>query len=81
MCLIVLDRHQGSATAWPMAIDDLDVGQDFPVPLTYFENGVRFLLSYLEPYGVDSVGRRRSQTGSSVRSLCPPTCSRITTIL
>ena len=39
MHCIVLDRHSGSATAWPMAIDDLDVGQDFPAPLTFFESG------------------------------------------
>ncbi|CAE6443114.1 unnamed protein product [Rhizoctonia solani] len=35
----LLDRQQGSATAWPMAIDDLDVGQDFPLTLAGFENG------------------------------------------
>ncbi|CAE6429376.1 unnamed protein product [Rhizoctonia solani] len=35
----LLDRGQGSATAWPMAIDDLDVGQDFPLTLAGFENG------------------------------------------
>ncbi|KAB5589434.1 Multidrug resistance regulator 1 [Ceratobasidium theobromae] len=35
----LLDRVQGSATAWPMAIDDLDVGQDFPLTLAGFENG------------------------------------------
>ncbi|KDN46505.1 LOW QUALITY PROTEIN: hypothetical protein RSAG8_04158, partial [Rhizoctonia solani AG-8 WAC10335] len=35
----LLDRGQGSATAWPMAIDDLDVGQDFPLTLAAFENG------------------------------------------
>ncbi|CAE6478799.1 unnamed protein product [Rhizoctonia solani] len=35
----LLDRGQGSATAWPMAIDDLDVGQDFPLTLTGFELG------------------------------------------
>ncbi|GAB1520443.1 hypothetical protein RhiTH_003518 [Rhizoctonia solani] len=35
----LLDRGQGSATAWPMAIDDLDVGQDFPLTLSAFECG------------------------------------------
>ncbi|KAJ1300998.1 hypothetical protein OPQ81_003421 [Rhizoctonia solani] len=35
----LLDRGQGSATAWPMAIDDLDVGQDFPLTLAGFESG------------------------------------------
>ncbi|KAG8786879.1 hypothetical protein FRC12_016141 [Ceratobasidium sp. 428] len=35
----LLDRQQGSGTAWPMAIDDLDVGQDFPMTLAFFENG------------------------------------------
>ncbi|KAF8716007.1 Fungal specific transcription factor domain, partial [Rhizoctonia solani] len=36
---MLLDRGQGSATAWPMAIDDLDVGQDFPLTLSAFECG------------------------------------------
>ncbi|KAG9082895.1 hypothetical protein FS749_006487, partial [Ceratobasidium sp. UAMH 11750] len=35
----LLDRQQGSGTAWPMAIDDLDVGQDWPMTLAFFENG------------------------------------------
>ncbi|KAG8682540.1 hypothetical protein FRC08_014896, partial [Ceratobasidium sp. 394] len=35
----LLDRQQGSGTAWPMAIDDLDVGQDLPMTLAFFENG------------------------------------------
>lgn len=36
----LLGRGQGSATAWLMAIDDLDVGQEFPLPLADFENGL-----------------------------------------
>ncbi|KAG9084985.1 hypothetical protein FRC06_003787, partial [Ceratobasidium sp. 370] len=35
----LLDRQQGSGTAWPMAIDDLDVGQDLPMTFAFFENG------------------------------------------
>ncbi|QRV98852.1 Fungal specific transcription factor domain [Ceratobasidium sp. AG-Ba] len=35
----LLDRGHGSGTAWPMAIDDLDVGQDLPMTLAFFENG------------------------------------------
>lgn len=37
----VLDRVQGAATAWPMAIDDLDIGQELPLTQGAFDAGVR----------------------------------------
>ncbi|KAG9090199.1 hypothetical protein FRC06_001182 [Ceratobasidium sp. 370] len=36
----VTDRTHSSATAWPAAIDELDIGQSFPYPLRVFEAGV-----------------------------------------
>ncbi|KAF8752097.1 Fungal specific transcription factor domain [Rhizoctonia solani] len=42
----LLDRGQGSATAWPMAIDDLDVGQDFPLTLSAFECGLSRITNF-----------------------------------
>ncbi|KAF8607219.1 hypothetical protein BDV93DRAFT_552958 [Ceratobasidium sp. AG-I] len=36
----MLDRVQGAATAWPMAIDDLDIGQELPLTQTHFDAGV-----------------------------------------
>ncbi|KAG9083273.1 hypothetical protein FS749_006169 [Ceratobasidium sp. UAMH 11750] len=36
----VTDRTHSSATAWPAAIDELDIGQSFPYPLAMFEAGV-----------------------------------------
>ncbi|KAG8713969.1 hypothetical protein FRC09_018139 [Ceratobasidium sp. 395] len=36
----VTDRTHSSATAWPAAIDELDIGQSFPYPLQTFEAGV-----------------------------------------
>jgi hypothetical protein len=41
----VLDRVQGAATAWPMAIDDLDIGQELPLVQGAFDAGVSNLLS------------------------------------
>ncbi|KAG8711917.1 hypothetical protein FRC09_020342 [Ceratobasidium sp. 395] len=37
---LVTDRTHSSATAWPAAIDELDIGQSFPYPLHLFEAGV-----------------------------------------
>ncbi|KAG9082380.1 hypothetical protein FS749_006882 [Ceratobasidium sp. UAMH 11750] len=36
----MLDRVQGAATAWPMAIDDLDIGQELPITQAAFDAGV-----------------------------------------
>ncbi|KAJ1300996.1 hypothetical protein OPQ81_003419 [Rhizoctonia solani] len=36
----MLDRVQGAATAWPMAIDDLDIGQELPLTQAAFDAGV-----------------------------------------
>lgn len=36
----MLDRVQGAATAWPMAIDDLDIGQELPLTQGAFDAGV-----------------------------------------
>ncbi|KAF8603155.1 hypothetical protein BDV93DRAFT_173771 [Ceratobasidium sp. AG-I] len=36
----VTDRTHSSATAWPMALDELDIGQSFPYPLEIFEAGI-----------------------------------------
>ncbi|CAE6481644.1 unnamed protein product [Rhizoctonia solani] len=36
----VTDRMHSSATAWPAALDELDIGQSFPYPLEAFEAGV-----------------------------------------
>ncbi|EUC65673.1 fungal specific transcription factor domain protein [Rhizoctonia solani AG-3 Rhs1AP] len=35
----VTDRMHSSATAWPAALDELDIGQSFPYPLEAFEAG------------------------------------------
>ncbi|KAF8752091.1 Fungal specific transcription factor domain [Rhizoctonia solani] len=36
----MLDRVQGAATAWPMAVDDLDIGQELPLTQSAFDAGV-----------------------------------------
>ncbi|CAE6347869.1 unnamed protein product [Rhizoctonia solani] len=36
----VTDRTHSSATAWPAALDELDIGQSFPYPLEIFEAGL-----------------------------------------
>ncbi|KDN46367.1 hypothetical protein RSAG8_04311, partial [Rhizoctonia solani AG-8 WAC10335] len=36
----VTDRTHSSATAWPAALDELDIGQSFPYPLETFEAGL-----------------------------------------
>ncbi|QRV76955.1 Fungal specific transcription factor domain [Ceratobasidium sp. AG-Ba] len=36
----ITDRTHSSATAWPAAIDELDIGQSFPYPLQAFESGI-----------------------------------------
>ncbi|KAB5589431.1 SNF2 family DNA-dependent ATPase [Ceratobasidium theobromae] len=36
----MLDRVQGAATAWPMAIDDLDIGQELPLTQGSFDAGI-----------------------------------------
>lgn len=37
----VTDRSHSAATAWPVALDELDIGQSFPYPLEVFEAGIR----------------------------------------
>jgi hypothetical protein len=41
----VTDRTHSCATAWPTALDELDVGQSFPYPLEMFEAGVGLLIA------------------------------------
>ncbi|GAB1525891.1 hypothetical protein RhiTH_009057 [Rhizoctonia solani] len=36
----ITDRTHSSATAWPAALDELDIGQTFPYPLEIFEAGL-----------------------------------------
>ncbi|CAE6506917.1 unnamed protein product [Rhizoctonia solani] len=36
----ITDRTHSSATAWPVALDELDIGQSFPYPLEVFETGL-----------------------------------------
>ncbi|CAE6348021.1 unnamed protein product [Rhizoctonia solani] len=36
----ITDRTHSSATAWPAALDELDIGQTFPYPLEMFEAGL-----------------------------------------